>query len=113
MKHGAKRPNPVRTNVPPKPTDFFVANPIVELPSLVEGQPPRRMLALKKGRTYKNPENKDRLRGKPALRDAKAARVHGRKMAFVKECMARNVSFVGFNDRCARDRIQNQWRTEK
>jgi len=60
---------------PPKPLNFFfISKRWLPVPDPVV--PGAFTLALeRKGRTYVNPENANRLRGKSALRIAKAARV--------------------------------------
>lgn len=70
------------------------------------------MMIERKGRTYVNPENGVRLRGKSALRRAKDQRVELRWQKFFDESVKRGVVRL-FTSWRQRDRITRQWRAEK
>lgn len=103
MKHGSKRPN--QNNVKP-------LTPIIFLSKLYWRDPAStQILSWKKGRRYINPENEHRLRGKSALRRAKAARVIARIEAFVKEATRRQDSWAWMfaHNRRDRDMYLTKW----
>ena len=108
MKHGTKRPNNTRSESRAPDPHLFISKRVF---TVANPQIPGAMMRVleKKGRTYANPANEHRLRGKSALRVAKAARVAARIETFFKEGIRRGLALPA-NTKQNRDRLNTQWR---
>jgi hypothetical protein len=106
MKHGKKIPNHTRSEKLAQPQVFFLAKLYWRDPMMST-----QILSWKKGRRYINPENEHRLRGKSALRRAKAARVTARIEAFKKEATRSQDSWAWMfaHNRRDRDTFLTKW----